>query len=149
MAENDVVIDASREQVFAVLADGPRYHRWVMGAADVRAADDDWPAPGSRIHHSTGVGPLTIDDSTEVVVCEPPRRLELLAHLGPLGTFRVEFTLDALAGGRTRVRMAEAPVEGVSKLAGPVGDAVGRLRNMLSLAKLKSIAEQETPSAPD
>jgi uncharacterized protein YndB with AHSA1/START domain len=142
VAENDVVIDASREQVFAVLADGPRYHEWVMGAADVRDADDAWPAPGSRIHHSTGVGPLTIDDSTEVVVCEQPRRLVLLAHLGPLGTFRVEFTLEALAGGSTRVRMTEAPVEGVSKLAGPVGDAVGRLRNRLSLARLKEIAER-------
>src|SRR5689334_10614757 len=72
VAENDIVIDASREQVFAVLADGPRYHEWVMGAADVRAADVEWPAPGARIHHSTGVGPLTIDDSTEVVECEPP-----------------------------------------------------------------------------
>ncbi|MGN6800081.1 MAG: SRPBCC family protein [Gaiellaceae bacterium] len=142
MAENQVIIDASREEVFAVLADGPRYHHWVMGAADVRGADDEWPAPGSRIHHSTGVGPLTIDDSTEVVTCEPPRRLELLAHLGPLGSFRVEFKLDALAGGRTCVTMEEAPVEGVSKLAGPVGDALGKLRNMLSLARLKSIAEQ-------
>ncbi|HWJ32710.1 MAG TPA: SRPBCC family protein [Gaiellaceae bacterium] len=142
MAENEVVIDADRERVFAVLADGPRYHQWVMGAADVRAADDAWPAPGSRIHHSTGVGKLTIDDSTEVVACDPPKRLELLAHLGPLGSFRVEFTLDALAGGRTSVRMVEAPVEGVSKLAGPVGDAVGKLRNMLSLARLKEIAER-------
>ena len=142
MAENEVVIDASCERVFAVLSDGPRYHQWVMGAADVRAADEAWPAPGARIHHSTGAGPLTIDDSTEVVACEPPRRLELLAHLGPLGSFRVEFKLDALAGNRTCVTMEEAPVEGVSRLAGPVGDAVGRLRNMLSLARLKTIAER-------
>ena len=142
MAENEIVIDALPEQVFAVLADGPRYHHWVMGAADIRAADAAWPAPGSRIHHSTGVGPLTIDDSTEVVSCEPPRRLELLAHLGPLGSFRVEFKLDALAGSRTCVTMEEAPVEGVSKLAGPVGDAVGGLRNKLSLARLKELAER-------
>jgi uncharacterized protein YndB with AHSA1/START domain len=147
VAENDVVIEAPREAVFAVLADGPRYHEWVMGAADIRAADAAWPAPGSRIHHSTGVGPLAIDDSTEVVECDPPGRLELLAHLGPLGSFRVELTLDALAGGRTCVKMVEVPVEGLSKLAGPVGDAVGRLRNMLSLSRLKEIAEQRTVSA--
>jgi hypothetical protein len=91
---------------------------------------------------TAGVGPLTIDDSTEVVACEPPKRLELLAHLGPLGSFRVEFRLDALAGNRTCVKMEEAPVEGVSRLAGPVGDAAGRLRNMLSLARLKTIAER-------
>jgi uncharacterized protein YndB with AHSA1/START domain len=58
MPENEVGIDAACERVFAVLADGPRYHEWVMGAADVRAADEEWPAPGSRIHHSTGVGKL-------------------------------------------------------------------------------------------
>jgi uncharacterized protein YndB with AHSA1/START domain len=142
VAENEVVINAPRERVFAVLADGPRYHEWVMGAADVRDADEAWPAPGSRIHHSTGVGPLTIDDSTEVVACDPPQRLELLAHLGRLGSFRVEFKLDALAGDRTCVTMEEAPVEGVSKLAGPVGDAVGKLRNMLSLRRLREIAER-------
>jgi hypothetical protein len=142
MAENEIVVDAARPEVFAVLADGPRYHEWVMGAANVRDADDTWPAPGSRIHHSTGAGPLTIDDSTEVVACDPPERLALLAHLGPLGTFRVEFHLEELGPDRTRVTMAEAPVEGVSKLAGPVGDAVGKVRNKLSLAKLKEIAER-------
>ena len=112
--------------------------RWL----DVRGADDTWPAPGSRIHHSTGVGPLTIDDSTEVVACEPPDRLELLAHLGPLGSFRVEFRLHQVAADRTRVTMVEGPVEGISKLAGPVGDAVGSVRNKLSLARLKRMAER-------
>jgi uncharacterized protein YndB with AHSA1/START domain len=148
MAENEIVVAVPPEQVFAVLADGPRYHEWVMGAADVRDADASWPAPGSRIHHSTGVGPLTIDDSTEVVACDPPRHLELLAHLGPLGSFRVVFTLEGIAGGQTRVQMDEAPVAGVSKLAGPVGDAVGRVRNKLSLSRLKEIAEQRSPEAP-
>jgi hypothetical protein len=119
-----------------------------MGAADVRSADDAWPAPGSRLHHSTGIGPLTIDDSTEVVACRAPERLELLAHLGPLGSFRVELTLEELAGSLTRVRMVEAPVEGISKLAGPVGDAAGRLRNKLSLAKLKEIAERRNRETP-
>jgi hypothetical protein len=82
-----------------------------------------------------------------VVACDSPDRLELLAHLGPLGSFRVELTLEELEGARTRVTMVEAPVEGVSKLAGPVGDAVGRLRNRLTLGRLKEIAERP-PEGP-
>jgi uncharacterized protein YndB with AHSA1/START domain len=141
MAENEIVVAASREQVFAVLADPQRYREWVVGASDVRDADARWPEPGSRLHHSTGVGPLTIDDSTEVVASEPPSRLELLARLGPLGSFRVELELTEVGDDLTHVSMAEAPVEGVSRLAGPVGDAAGRLRNTLSLSRLKQLAE--------
>ena len=142
MAENELVVDAPRERVYAVLADPHTYAEWVVGASEVRDADESWPAPGSRLHHSTGAGPLTIDDSTEVVAADPPARLELLAHLGPLGTFGVELLLHDVGEGRTRVTMLERPVEGISKLAGPVGDLAGRVRNRLSLARLKELAER-------
>ncbi len=140
MAENEIVIEAPREQVFAVLADADRYADWVIGAARVRDADTAWPAPGTRLHHSSGTGPFTIDDSTEVVESEPPERLLLVAHLGPLGAFRVELVLRD-DGPSTHVTMHEVPVEGISKLAGPVGDAVGAVRNKLSLRRLKELAE--------
>jgi uncharacterized protein YndB with AHSA1/START domain len=142
VAVNEIVILASREEVWALLADPGRYSEWVVGAAEVRDADTTWPAPGSRLHHSTGAGPLTIDDSTEVVASDAPGRLDLLAHLGPLGSFAVELRLEPTADGATHVTMAEEPVEGISKLAGPVGDAVGRVRNKLSLARLKARAER-------
>ncbi len=142
MAENEIVIGASRERVFAVLADPAQYAEWVVGASRVRDADDAWPAPGSRFHHSTGVGPATIDDMTEVVECAAPGRLALLAHLGPLGTFRVELELEETGVELTHVRMREEPVEGISKAAGPVGDVAGRVRNKLSLARLKTLAER-------
>jgi uncharacterized protein YndB with AHSA1/START domain len=140
MAENEIVIDAPREQVFEILADADRYAEWVIGAVRVRDADTAWPAPGSRLHHSSGAGPFTIDDSTEVVESEPPGRLLLLAHLGPLGSFRVELVLRD-DGSSTHVTMHEVPVEGLAKLAGPVGDAVGSARNKLSLSRLKELAE--------
>ena len=142
MAENEIVVDAPPERVFGVLADPEKYGEWVVGAAGIRDADGHWPEPGARLHHSTGIGPLTIDDMTEVTAVDPPSRLELLAHLGPLGTFRVELVLEPAPGGGTRIVMREAPVEGISKLAGPVGDLAGRVRNKLSLARLKSLAER-------
>jgi len=142
VAENEIVVDAPPERVFGVLADPEKYGEWVVGAAGIRDADGHWPEPGARLHHSTGVGPLTIDDMTEVTAVDPPSRLELLAHLGPLGTFRVELVLEPAPGGGTRIVMREAPVEGISKLAGPVGDLAGRVRNKLSLARLKALAER-------
>jgi uncharacterized protein YndB with AHSA1/START domain len=148
VAKNEIVILASPERVFAVLADADGYADWVVGASDVRSADGHWPAPGARLHHSTGAGPLTIDDSTEVVACEPPTRLELLAHLGPLGSFRVELHLEPVGNGGTRVVMREAPVAGISRAAGPVGDFAGRVRNKLSLGRLKRLAEAPPPSDP-
>ncbi|HEY6962855.1 MAG TPA: SRPBCC family protein [Gaiellaceae bacterium] len=142
MAENEIVIRADRSRVWDVLADADTYAEWVVGADRVRDADTAWPEPGSRLHHSVGVGPLTIDDSTEVVAAEPPSRLELLAHLGPLGSFAVELRLEDVGDGTTRVTMFEEPVEGISRAAGPVGDAFGRVRNKLSLARLKALSER-------
>lgn len=141
MSENTVEIAAPRARVFEILADPDAYAEWVVGADHIRAADDGWPAPAKRLYHSTGLGPVHVDDSTEVLECEPPGRLVLLAHLGPLGSFQVELVL-AEHDDATHVTMREAPVEGISRFAGPVGDAVGSARNALSLRKLKEIAER-------
>lgn len=142
MAENAIVIDAPPERVFDVLADPETYAEWVVGTRTVRGADEGWPAPGARLYHSIGAGPVTIDDSTEVVEAQAPSRLVLRAHLGPLGTFHVDLALRDDGRGGTRVTMVEHPIEGVSKLAGPVGDAAGSVRNMLSLRRLKELAER-------
>jgi uncharacterized protein YndB with AHSA1/START domain len=140
MAENEIEIAAPREHVFAILAQPERYADWLLGTERVRDADAAWPAPGARLHHSVGAAGVTLDDSTEVLECEAPERLLLLAHLGPLGAFRVELVLRA-EGESTHVTMNEVAVEGVSKLAEPVtGVAVGA-RNAVSLGRLKELAE--------
>lgn len=59
-------VDASADTVWRVLADGWAYPTWVVGASRVRAVDTSWPAVGACIHHSFGVWPLVVDDTTEV-----------------------------------------------------------------------------------
>jgi uncharacterized protein YndB with AHSA1/START domain len=140
VAENSIVIQAPRRRVFSVLADANRYADWVFGTSRIRASDG-WPRAGGRLYHSVGAGRATIDDATSVLECQEPRRLLLLASLGPLGTFRVELLLDEVDAETTRVTMLEEPAAGISKLAGPVGDLAGRVRNALSLRKLKELAE--------
>ena len=140
MAENEIDIAVPRERVFAILADPQRYADWVVGASRVRDADSTWPTPGSLLHHSVGAEPVTIDDSTEVLECEEPKRLVLLARLGALGSFRVELLLRD-EGDSTHVTMHEVAVAGVSKLAEPVTSVGIGVRNTISLGRLKELAE--------
>jgi uncharacterized protein YndB with AHSA1/START domain len=50
-------IEATPEQVWAVLGDGWLYAGWVVGASRIREVDPGWPAKGSRIAHSVGSCP--------------------------------------------------------------------------------------------
>lgn len=149
MASNRVHIDASPEEVFAVLADPDRYPEWVVGAAGIRGQDGEFPAVGSRLHHEVGTWPLNLNDHTEVVEVDPPKRLVLKAKARPLGTARIELELQASAGG-TELRMEERPGDRLtSLLAGnPVADTALRLRNAEALARLKRVAEGKTTGEP-
>jgi carbon monoxide dehydrogenase subunit G len=139
MAENEIEIQAPPERVWAVLADPQCFDDWVVGAQDVRDADASWPAVGSKLHHSTGVGPLTVDDETSVEVSEPPTRLVLLAQVGAAGAFRVKLELRATATG-TSLWMHEEAVEGIADHV-PGTDSAIHVRNDISLERLKQLAE--------
>src|SRR3712207_8748867 len=77
MTENQRTMQASPDAVWRVLSDGWLYPLWVVGATRMRDVDADWPAPGSRIHHSAGVWPLIVNDETTVEAVEPQRRMRL------------------------------------------------------------------------
>jgi hypothetical protein len=101
---------ASRQAVWAVIADGWTYSQWVVGNSRMRAVDATWPEPGSTIHHSIGVWPAVISDSTVVESCIPERELVLVANARPFGKARITLRLHDLEGGGCRIEMAEVPV---------------------------------------
>lgn len=134
-------VAAPPEAVFAVLADGWNYPSWVVGASRIRGADDDWPAEGSRIHHSVGPWPLLIDDTTSVALARPPRLLVLDARMWPLGRARVRFDLAAHGRG-TRITMTELAMRGpLSHLPASVQARLIAPRNRESLDRLSRLAE--------
>jgi uncharacterized protein YndB with AHSA1/START domain len=142
VARTTIDVAVPPERVFDVLSDPGSYGEWVVGSRHVRDAEDDWPAVGSRFHHSVGKGPFTIEDHTEVVEAEPPTRLVLSAKARPLGSARVELRLQPTAGG-TRVVMVEHPENPVLRMVmGPLGAYVIRRRNDESLRRLKRLAER-------
>mgnify|MGYP001172533800 CR=1 FL=1 len=135
-------IDASPDAVWAVLADGWLYPSWVVGASRMRAVDPGWPGVGSELHHSVGVWPVLIDDTTTVVACVPRRELVLQARGWPAGEATVHLTIEERAGGCVVV-MDEDVVRGPGLLIpGPVRTAVIAPRNVESLRRLAYLAER-------
>ncbi|MEJ5913915.1 SRPBCC family protein [Pseudokineococcus sp. 1T1Z-3] len=127
------------EDVVAVLEDGWLYGLWVVGAARIRGVEDDWPARGSRLHHSSGPWPLHLDDSTRVLRSELPHRLELLAKAWPWGRARVDIELTPVDGG-THVRMWEDATTGVALLAPRrLREALLRPRHAECLVRLEQV----------
>src|SRR5258705_13250679 len=80
---------ATPDQVWAVMADGWTYSQWVVGNGRMRAVDADWPAPGSKIHHTIGVWPLIVNDETVVEAGTPGPEPRLLGQGRPVGTARI------------------------------------------------------------
>ncbi|MFG3132508.1 SRPBCC family protein [Streptomyces tendae] len=93
MARNRRLILSSPSEVWSLLSDGHRYGEWVTGTQRVLAADPHWPQVGARLRVRVGVGPLVLDDTCVVRVCEPERRLELEAKADPFGAARIAMKL--------------------------------------------------------
>lgn len=137
---------AAVESVWGVLADGFQYAAWVVGAARVRAVDDGWPEPGSRIHHSAGSWPLMINDTTTVLSCVPNRELVLQARGWPAGEARVELELlpsEQFGAEGCQIVIREDATHGPGKL---IPELVRQLaiapRNVESLKRLAYLAER-------
>ncbi len=134
-------VKATPQEVFSVLSDGWLYSGWVVGASRIRSVDAHWPAPGSQIHHSVGVWPALLDDSTRVVDQVPDHRLVLQARGWPIGEATVYLELEARDGG-CLVTMQEDATAGPGKLAPkPLRQISIAPRNSESLHRLALLAE--------
>ncbi|MFL6127026.1 SRPBCC family protein [Actinophytocola sp.] len=137
MPEVTTLVPTSPENVFAVLADGWSYVGWVVGATHIRAVDDGWPQVGTRIHHSLGAWPATVNDVTIVRAVEPQRMLELEARLWPFGTALVRLELTEKQPDVTEVRMSERVIRGPGRLLPNAAQALLLVpRNRESLRRL-------------
>ena len=140
----EATMDASPEAVWRVLADGWLYPLWVVGATRMREVDDTWPAVGSRIHHSVGTWPITLDDHTEVLGCTPGEELELRARAWPTGEAVVKIHLRAEGAG-TRVSITEDAARGPALLMpAPIRKASLVWRNRETLRRLGWVAERRS-----
>lgn len=143
MAENKITTHASPETVFSVLSDPSAYEDWVVGASDIRDADETWPAEGATFHHTQFVPRVGLRDTTTVLECTPPKRLVLCVRARPLVIAEVELEMHQTVSGSTEITMIETPVGGLGgKLDNPLIHKSLRARNAESLRRLKNLAEQ-------
>lgn len=136
-------VNASVARVWEVLCDGWLYPLWVVGAARMRDVDENWPQPGARLHHSVGVWPAMINDTTEVRAVEAPHRLELRARAWPMGEAFVGITLTQRGDDQTTITMEEHAVKGPSTLIpSSIESRMLDMRNREALLRLALIAER-------
>ncbi len=141
MARVSRYIETPVDDVWKVLEDAWTYANWVVGTVKIRDVDRTWPEPGSRLHHGVGFWPVTIEDETQVVECEPRHRLLLQARGWPAGEATVELRLHA-EGERTRVEMYEKPTSGPGAwIDNPLVDMIGTRRLAETLDRLRRLVE--------
>jgi uncharacterized protein YndB with AHSA1/START domain len=133
--------DAPASVVWEVLSDPWLFASWVVGASRIRDVTGPWPAEQSLIHHTLGIRPLLLKDTTSVLSSVPGSLLVLQARGRPLGEARVEMRLEDEPGGCAIV-MTERAVAGVGRLLPrPVHDAAIGVRNREALRRLAFIAQ--------
>lgn len=142
-AHCEMVVAATPHQVFAALSDGSRYAEWVVGATEIEAEDDRFPAEGSEITPRVGVDPVSTDGTTEVTGVDADHRLELLAHVEPLGRARITFDLRPVPDGTLVVMEEEAIDDDLRGALGRRATRAVRARNAETLWRLKVLVERD------
>jgi len=137
----NLLIDSPKDAVWDVLRDGWTYARWVAGTQTIREVDDDWPAIGSKIHFTAGIGPLRFDDVTYVRNIGDDG-LELQAYAGDFGSARVSIRLMDWGEDQTLVIIDEHPLTGPpARFHNAFVELLLRLRNRRMAASLKGVVE--------
>ena len=140
MSTNTRFMPVPPSAVWDALTDAGGYGYWVVGSKVIRDADATWPAPGSKIHHTVGLGPFEIEDHTESLEAVEPHRLQLRAKGRPLGTAKVTLEMTPKDGG-TVVTITENPDGAFRPLAlVPPLQLFSALRNAESLMRLEELA---------
>lgn len=147
MAINTYAASCPPEAVFDVFTDGWLYASWVVGASRIRDVEASWPAAEAKIHHSFGIWPALIDDSTSMVEWDPPHRVALKARGWPMGSAKVVLEVEPSPGG-CQITIREDVLEGPGLLVPkPVRDAMIHVRNVETLRRLSYLAEGRAGTA--
>lgn len=147
MSTNEAHARCSPKAVAAVLSDGWYFASWVVGTSRVRSVDASWPAVGATIHHSFGVWPVVVDDTTEVLESALPEHLVVQARGWPLGEATVRVEVRAATDGCTITMQEDATAGPGTLVPQSVRDAVLRWRNSEALNRLVLLAEGHADAA--
>ena len=83
----------------------------MVGTRRIRRVDDDWPAEGSKFHHSVGTGAAELHDSSKIVERHRPEHMVLEVRFRPTGIPRVTLDVHTAANG-SEIVLEEVPQRG-------------------------------------
>ena len=114
--------------------------------------------PDARLHHSFGIWPAVLNDTTTMIHWDPPHQAVLQPRGWPLGEARVTITVEPHRHG-CRVTITENPVRGPGAgIPGPIIQPLLYARNIETLHRLAFLAEGQhrhtqtaelSPTAPN
>ena len=144
-SRNEAWFNAAPEAIWRYVGDARTYPDWVVGAAESRKVDAEFPQPGATLHHTQGVPRIGLKDTSTVVDSDAPSDLELEVRIRPFAVNGVRFVLRGDGNGRTHVTMLEWPKYGpVARILGPLFVPALRIRNAETLRRLKNLSESKS-----
>jgi hypothetical protein len=142
-SRNETWFNTTPDAIWRYVGDARTYPDWVVGAAESRRVDAEFPEPGATLYHTQVLPKIGLKDTSSVVSSTPREDLELEVRLRPFAVNGVRFTLRSDGNGRTHVTMLEWPKSGlVSRVMGPLFTAALQLRNAETLRRLKNLSER-------
>jgi Polyketide cyclase / dehydrase and lipid transport len=148
-----VEVEAPADAVWAYVTDWERQGEWMLGTR-VRVTGGDGRGVGTTLRAVTGVGPLGVVDTMEVVAFDPPAGdrpgRAAVRHTGRIIRGDGEFEVVALGPQRCRFTFTElldVPAGALGLLAWRVGSPVVRAGFVASLRRMarRCAADHDRP----
>lgn len=138
---NTVMIRRSPREVFEFLADFENVPKWNDAIVETHKTSEGPVGVGTTYRQVRSV-PTRSEETFEVVVFEPGRRLAIRGGLGPLEG-ELTYDLEPVRGGTRVTNEADLQARGAAKLLAPI--ATGRIRDAVAtnLRKLKGLLETQ------
>lgn len=140
-----VDVNAPAEAVWRMLTDWPGQQEWMLGTRVEVQGGGEGRHLGARLRAVTGVGPLGITDTMEIVEWEPPKRC-VVRHTGKVVRGDGVFEVVALAPDRSRLLWSELldlPLGAVGALGWRAAAPAFRWGVLRSLQKMARQCEAE------
>jgi carbon monoxide dehydrogenase subunit G len=143
--ENTMIIQRPVEEVFAFLADFQNVPKWNYAIVQTTKVSPGPVGVGTTYRQTRSI-PTRSEESFEVTVFEPPRRLEVRGQIGPFRA-RIGYLLEPTDSG-TRLRNAvDLESSGLSTIVAPL--ATSRVKHAVAanLDTLEQLLMQEHSQA--
>lgn len=138
-----VDVDAPADAVWRTITDWPGQGAWMLGTRVAVTTGGDGRSLGAQLRAVTGVGPLGITDTMEIVEWEPPKRC-VVRHTGRVVRGDGVFEVVPLGPRRSRFLWTEQldlPLGVLGRLGWPVVKPIFRAGVVSSLRRMARLCE--------